>query len=99
MLPAGEYSFKVETEAGFTLVTVRSEDGKWGAMFPVRFQTQAPDSEDRGLVLTRRGEDFFVTSLQLGDLGLVLGYNIPKTVEARSIAALTRAPGATVLAH
>jgi hypothetical protein len=90
VLPAGDYSFAVELRSAGPMVTVRHADGKCVGLFFSRSVTEIAESANQSLVLSASGDEMFVSSFQLGELGMALDYNLPKTVEA-SIAAKSSA--------
>jgi hypothetical protein len=81
VLPAGEYSFTLDRVGSFPTVVVRSIDGKCAGMFQAQSITQAKDSEQSVLMLTREGGEMFVSSLALGEMQVVLEFHIPKVAE------------------
>jgi hypothetical protein len=91
VLPTGDYSFAVELHGSGPMVTVRQADGKCVGLFFSRSVTQIAESGTQNLVLTASGNDMYVSSFQLGAVGLELDYNLPKVVEA--------AMGANLPAH
>jgi hypothetical protein len=89
VLPAGAYSFTVESMSSYPLVTVRSADGKAVGMFVARSVSPSTESGGQLLTLTRRGEEMYVSSLQLSDLQVVLEYSLPKAAQSPAVAGLT----------
>jgi|SRR5271165_7306683 len=88
VLPAGDYSFAVDMHGIGPMVTLRQADGKCVGLFFARSTTQIAESGTQSLVLTRSGEGMFVSSFHLGEIGLALDYNLPKSVEASMAAEL-----------
>ena len=82
VLPAGDYSFAVDQQSARPIVTVRRADGKSMGLFLSRSVTQIAESGAQSLTLTRAGDEMFVSSLQLGVVGLELDYSSPKVLEA-----------------
>ena len=74
VLPAGEYSFTLDSVGSFPMVVVRSIDGKCAGMFQAQSITQAKDSEQSVLTLTREGGEMFVSSLAIGEMQVVVPY-------------------------
>ena len=72
-LPAGDYSYSVETEPVGKITTIRSQEGKWGAMVLAQSVSE-PLTVNNQLVLTKRGEQLYVSALCLKDPGMVLNY-------------------------
>jgi hypothetical protein len=94
VLPAGEYSFYVELLGAGPLVTVRSADRKWAAMFICRSTSPVEEgTTNHNLLLVRRGEEMFVSSFRLSELGLELEYNLPKVAATNTVASLSEHRG------
>jgi hypothetical protein len=89
VLPAGAYSFSVESMSSYPLVTVRAADGKIAGMFVAEGVSTLSATAEQVLTLTRRGEEMYVSSLQLSDLQTVFEYRVPKAAETASVAGLT----------
>jgi hypothetical protein len=96
VLPAGEYSYSVEILTATPLVTVRSADGKWAAMFLSRSLSQTPECNSQDLTLTSRDGEMFVSSFRLGEMGIALNYAVPK--EAKTASGARRPAQPAVLA-
>ena len=88
VLPAGSYSFSVETDGSYPVVTVRSMDGKIEGMFVAEAVSQS-DAGAEVLTLVRRGDDMYVRSLNLTQLSETLEYKMPKAAETSAVAGLT----------
>jgi hypothetical protein len=86
ILPAGDYSFEVELHGSGPMVAIRQADGKGVGLFFSRSVTQIAESGSQSLVLTRSGDEMFVTSFQLGMIGLALEYDMPKSAEVATAA-------------
>ena len=100
VLPAGEYSFKVELQSFGPLVTIHSTDNKIAAMFLARSLSDTSESKTQGLVLTSRGGGMFVSSFQLGSMGLALNYGVPKELmEDASLAPHPAQPAVIAATH
>ena len=72
------------------MVVVRSIDGKCAAMFQAQSITQAKDSEQSVLTLTREGSEMFVSSLSIGEMQVVFEYRIPKVAAAPALGMSTQ---------
>lgn len=83
-LPAGDYTFAIEQRGTGPLVTVRQVGGKSVGMFLSQSVSQIAESRSDSLTLTRVGDEMFVSSFQLGLVGLSLQYTMPRTVELAS---------------
>ena len=92
VLPTGEYLYSVESRSGMTVVQVRQIGGSFAGVFLPRTFSESGDSGSRGIALARIGEEMFVTSLRVGERGLVLNFSPPnaETGVARSDATQTR---------
>ena len=86
VLPAGDYSFTVEIHGSGPMVAIRDAEGKCTGMFFPRSVTQVTESQTQTLLLTRVGETAFVSSFQLGAVGMNLDYGVPK--ESSTVAEL-----------
>jgi len=86
-LPAGDYQYSVEYRGASTIVFVRGTAGEPCAMFLAHSIEPNNGAGKSDLVLTRKGDTMFVTSLHVKELGLTLDYTIPavamETVAAR----------------
>jgi hypothetical protein len=82
VLPAGDYSFTVEQRSSSPIVAIRNANRKGVGMFLSRSVSQIAESENASLILTRSGEGVFVSSFQLGSIGLALEYGLPRSVES-----------------
>ncbi len=89
VLPAGTYSFTVESMGSYPTITVRSSDGKVSGMFVATAVLSMEESGKQLLTLTRRGDEMYVSSFQLSDEGVVLEYTLPKATESAAVAGLT----------
>jgi hypothetical protein len=98
VLPAGEYSFTLDTVGSFPTVVVRSIAGKCAALFQAQSIRQANDSGESGLTLTREGGAMFVSSLAIGERQVVLEYPIPKVAEAPALGMSTQPSPPVVVA-
>jgi hypothetical protein len=80
IVPAGDYSFTINSSNSYgipSLLTLRKSNGKVIAMISPTASSKTHYSENAELVLTREGEERFVSSLYLGELGIVLNYPQP----------------------
>ncbi len=78
VLPAGNYKFSLESETPGAPVVIRQLSGDFvGIVLP---QTVVPDgtADKSRIVLVRRGEETFVSSLYVKGLGSALKFVIPK---------------------
>jgi uncharacterized membrane protein len=98
VLPAGEYSFTVESVGSFPMVAVRAIDGKCAGMFQAQSISKAKDSGEPVLTLTREGGEMFVSSLAIGEMEVVLEYRIPKVAEAPTMGMSTQPSQPVVVA-
>ena len=80
VLPAGDYSFSVDTlEASTRLYVLRESSPAGGYMFVAQARDTMPaSSEKTHLVLQQKDGEVYVTELQLGSEGLVLRFAPPK---------------------
>ncbi len=98
VLPAGGYSFTVESVGSFPMVAVRSSDGKCAGIFQAQSISQAKDSGQPVLTLTREGGEMFVSSLALGEMQVVLEYRIPKVAATPAMGMSTQTSPPVVVA-
>jgi hypothetical protein len=77
-LPAGEYTFKVESSSSFPLVIVRSVSGTTAAMVFPETQSMPDSTAHAGLVLDKKDGETYVKSLYVKEIGLVFQYGAPK---------------------
>ncbi len=98
VLPAGEYSFTVESVGSFPMVAVRAIDGKCAGMFLAQSISKAKDFGEPVLTLTREGGEMFVSSLAIGEMEVVLEYRIPKVAEAPTMGMSTQPSPPVVVA-
>jgi hypothetical protein len=82
VLPAGDYSYTVEMHGSGPVVAIRTADGKCSGLFFARSVSTVAESGVQSLTLTHVGTDTFVSSFQLGAIGLSLDYSMPKQVTA-----------------
>jgi hypothetical protein len=82
VLPAGDYTYAVEMHGTGPVVAVRSVDGKCVGMFIARAINPIEESGSQTLMITRVGDEAFVSSFNLGRVGLSLNYGVPKSVAA-----------------
>jgi hypothetical protein len=100
VLPAGEYSFAVQSVGSFPMVSVRSIDGKCAGMFQAQSISQAKDSGEPVLTLTREGSEMFVSSLSIGEMQVVLEYRVPKVAATPALGMATQpSPVVVAAAH
>jgi hypothetical protein len=95
VLPAGEYSYSVDQRGG-KLVTIRSLENGSGIMVMAASYSMTRPLKNQ-LILTKSGNQMFVTSLSLEDSGMVLNYTIPKTKNLVSTASLPERRQATLV--
>src|SRR5262245_42087845 len=69
VLPAGDYQFSFDSSSFPNVVTVRSVTGSSAAMIFPMARSEAVLSDNNRLQLERRGENVYVSSLYLKDLG------------------------------
>jgi hypothetical protein len=96
-LPAGDYSYSLDAASPTAIVTIRSATKKWSAMVLARSVSDLRPAGTDELVLTKNGDEMFVTALCVKDLGVVLNYGVPQRKEAPSLAG-SHAAGETVIA-
>jgi hypothetical protein len=77
VLPTGSYIYSVDSGTWPAVVRVRQVGGSFTASFLPRTSFQESDSDSRGIVLARIGEETFVTSLRVEERGLVLNFSVP----------------------
>ena len=78
VLPDGDYTYTVESSDGLFLITVRRKEDGSVARFMANTFSETQRSDSGGLILTRGGEDTFVTSMRVGTLGLVFYFSAPR---------------------
>ena len=89
-LPAGDYTFSLESLAGQSPMTLR---GPNGAMFQLGHISAGQPSEKASvLILEWRDGAYFVREMDLSNLGVQIRYDVPK--QARSDKQLAHAPAA-----
>jgi hypothetical protein len=76
VLPAGDYTFSLESRALPAMVTVRGPNG--GAFIMATVLDNRKTDQDSSLTIEERGSTRFVRELYLADLDLHIGYSIPK---------------------
>jgi len=86
-LPAGSYSYSVESSPAGKIITIRSAGTNWAAMLLSQSVVQTP-TIDNQLLLTKRGGEMYVSALCLKDPGLTLTYPVPSAKELISATAL-----------
>lgn len=94
VLPAGEYTYALQHETG-QLLFLRSANGETGAIVLVKSATLVSDLEHDRIVLQRSGDDWFVSSMVISEIGQTLSFGSPG---ARSEAAKNGAVPAKVAA-
>jgi len=77
VLPTGKFIYSVESGAGPIVVRVRQIGGSFTGSFLPQTIAEGSDSNSRGIVLERIGEDMVVTSLRTEGRGLVLNFSPP----------------------
>jgi len=79
VLPSGDYTFSLESAGRPAWITIRNgEHVLVGMIMPDSLST-TPYSETSELVLTHVGDQVFVSSLRVGDLGVAFSYFVPET--------------------
>jgi hypothetical protein len=81
-LPAGEYRYSMDSTTD-KILTIRSMADGSGVMVLANSITQKQFAQNQ-LILTKRGDQMFVTALGLEDYGMVLNYAIPVQGETSS---------------
>ena len=77
-LPAGDYSFSLESSGRPAWITVRDgQNSVVGMIAPVSL-SNVNYSNTSQLVLTHKGDEVFISSLRVGDLGVVFDYAVPE---------------------
>ena len=77
VLPMGNFIYSIEAGAGATIVRVQQIGGGFTGLFLPRTQSEATDPGSKGIILGRNGEETFVTSLRVGEAGLMLNFSPP----------------------
>jgi hypothetical protein len=67
-------------------------------MFQAQSISQAKDSGEPVLTLTREGSEMFVTSLSIGEMQVVLEYRVPKVAETPAMGMSTQPSQPVVVA-
>jgi len=80
-LPAGEYTFSLSSASVPASVTVRDNSGTVVALIPAQTLSCIASSDGSRLLVTHKGADTVVTSLQVGEIGLVLNYGETGTTQ------------------
>jgi len=90
MLPAGEYTYAMEHRTGQVLF-VRNVNGRANAIVLVKSVSLVNEREHDRLVLQRSGDDWFVSSMVITNLGQQLSFGAPRTrtEQATKVAALS----------
>ena len=90
VLPAGEYTYSLEHQSGQVLF-VRNTNGRANAIVLVKSASLINNSERDRLVLQRSGDDWFVSSMVITNLGQQLSFGAPSmhTEPATKVAALS----------
>jgi len=79
VVPAGDYYFSLDSTAMPSLLTLHQSSGKVVAFIVPVALNRADYSENAKLVLTHDGEKSFVSSLYVGELGVVFQYSTKQT--------------------
>jgi hypothetical protein len=87
ILPAGQYSFDLESTHAPQMIRVRGEGVN--VMLMAQATGDRPTPTDSALVLTRQGDSNFVRSLRLAPLGISLYFAQPKG-QAATVAQVTQ---------
>jgi len=77
VLPAGNYEFSVQTNGAATMLVVRSADTRHSVMLLPGSVSETAMNNSDSLQLTRQGGEMFVTSFEMGSLGVVFHYPVP----------------------
>jgi hypothetical protein len=77
VLPTGDYTYSVGAEGWPTVVSVRQKGGLFTGLFIPQTSSRARLSDLSKIVLARIGEETYVTSLQVQELGIVLNFSAP----------------------
>jgi len=90
VLPAGEYTYALEHQTGQVLL-VRNVNGRANAIVLVKSASLVGEREHYRLVLQRSGDDWFVSSMVITNLGQQLSFRPPSThrEHATKVAALS----------
>jgi hypothetical protein len=78
VLPAGEYTFKVDSSGSFPLVIVRSVSGSAAALIYPDSQSMPDQAAPAGLVLEKKDGVTYVKSFYVEEVGLVFNYSMHK---------------------
>jgi hypothetical protein len=77
VLPAGDYTFKVDTSS-FPMVVVQSVYGTTAALIFPESQSMPDQSAKSGLAIETKDGETYVKSLYVADVGLVFNYGLHK---------------------
>jgi hypothetical protein len=77
ILPTGKFMYSVESGIGTTVVRVHQIGGSFTGLFLPQTQSEGGDSNPKGIMLARIGQEMFVTSLRVQEHGLVLNFPPP----------------------
>jgi hypothetical protein len=77
VMPAGNYEFSLQGSGAGSMLVVRSIDTGHSAMLMPVSVSEASASGSDSLQLTRQGGATFVTSFEMGSLGLIFHYPVP----------------------
>lgn len=81
-LPAGEYSFKVDTSS-FPMVVVQSVNGTTAALIFPESQSMPDQFAKSGLAIETKDGETYVKTLYVADVGLVFNYGLHKKKPVR----------------
>ncbi len=82
ILPAGEYTFSLESTGRPAWLTIRNSDRVLLGMITPQVLSSAPYTDKSELVLTHKGDEVFVSSLRVGELAIAFNYAMPETETA-----------------
>lgn len=86
VLPAGEYTYRLQHEAS-EIVFLRAVSGHRSFIVLARSTSLAGRDKGDSLLLERSGDDWFVSSLTLGEVGETLYFAMPAAPSATTLRA------------
>lgn len=82
-LPAGDYSFTMNSASLPAIVTL---NGPNGYQIVTALVVDRRESDESSLIVEHRGKDSFVRELYLAEIGVRIGYHVPKAPKDKELA-------------
>jgi hypothetical protein len=86
ILPAGDYTYSLETRSAMPVVLLRSAKGNASAFIAATSETDTNDRAPNALIIETQGTMRVITELHVNDAGVVLHYKTPATESAAKAA-------------